>query len=301
MNKRPLFLALGLLLAGLWLSSFQVAEGQLAIVTRFGKPVNTVEEAGLQWKLPSPIDSVVYINMRKHLLDMPEGEYLTGDKKNLLVNTFMVWSVADPLKYYKTLGARSGAEARLRETLGSAVSGVISSFEFDQILGSGEAESGLARVGALLLEQTRARAADSFGIEIHDARVKRLNFPDQNKRSVFTRMEAERQAISEGFRASGREQYDKIKAETDREEAKLLAEARRKAAEVRGAAQAEAARLYADAYSKDPELYKMLRSLEAAEKALSGEGVMIMPSDHPLLQVLQDMPQVTGQSSSDND
>jgi len=291
MNRRWIPITAIALLA-LVLSSFQVAEGSHAVVTRFGKPVKLVEDAGLRFKLPSPIDSVVPIDMRMHLLDPEPGNYLTQDKKNLLVDSFLVWSVADPLQYYKTVGSRGAAEARLSEVLRSVVGDVLSSYDFEDILTIDGAQSGLARIAIDLQSAAAERvAANQMGLQISSFQVKRLNFPDQNKRAVFSRMETERQAISSGIRADGKEQYDKIKAQTDREEAELLAEARRKAAEIRGAAEAEAARLYAEAYNADPELYNFVRSLDAAEAAFSGkDNLIILPADHPLLKVLGSMP-----------
>lgn len=291
MNRRwiPITAVAALLLA---MSSFQVAEGSHAVVTRFGKPVTLVENAGLHFKLPSPIDSVVPIDMRMHLLDPEPGNYLTQDKKNLLVDSFLVWSVADPLQYYKTVGTRGAAEARLSEVLRSVVGDVLSSYDFADILTVEGEQSGLARIAIDLQTAAAERvAANQMGLQIASFQVKRLNFPDQNKRAVFSRMETERQAISSGIRADGKEQYDKIKAQTDREEAELLAEARRKAAEIRGTADAEAARIYAEAYNADPELYNFVRSLDAAEAAFSGkDNLIILPADHPLLQVLGTMP-----------
>ncbi|MCH2101687.1 MAG: protease modulator HflC [Planctomycetes bacterium] len=274
------------------LSSFQVTEGSHAVVTRFGKPVALIEGAGLHFKLPSPIDSAVPIDMRMHLLDPEPGNYLTRDKKSLLVDSFLIWSVDDPLQYYKAVGTRGAAEARLSEVLRSVVGDVLSSYDFEDILTTDDEQSGLARIAVDLQSAASDRVdANKMGLTIKSFQVKRLNFPDQNKRAVFSRMETERQAISSGIRADGKEQYDKIKAQTDREEAELLAEARRKAAEIRGTAEAEAARLYAEAYNADPELYNFVRSLDAAEAAFSGkDNLIILHADHPLLKVLGSMP-----------
>jgi membrane protease subunit HflC len=284
-------------------ASFSVAEGTHAVVTRFGKPVTVVENAGLHFKLPTPIDSVVPIDMRKHLLDPEPGNYLTQDKKNLTVDSFLVWSIDDPLQFYQSVGTRGGAEARLGEVLRSVVGDVLSSYSFTDILSTDGEQTGLARIGTDLRTAASERvAASSLGIVIESFQVKRLNFPEQNKRAVFRRMEAERQAISAGFRSEGKEEYDKIKATTDREEAQLLADARRQAATIRGEAEAEAAQIYAEAYNADPELYQFLRSLEAAENAFTqDDSLLVLPADHPLLQALSGMPTVTTKSEDDGE
>jgi modulator of FtsH protease HflC len=275
------------------LSSFQVSEGSYGVVMRFGKPVKVVEEAGLHFKLPSPIDTVVAIDMRMHLLDPEPGTYLTADKKNLLVDSFLVWSVADPLLYYRAVGSRAGADARLSEIVRSVVGDVLSSYDFKAIVNINGEKSGLAQISEDLRAAAAQRAETTMGLTIHSAQVKRLNFPDQNKRAVFSRMETERNAISAGFRAQGKEEFDSIKAKTDREEAELLAAARQKATELRGTARAESARIYAEAYNADPELYAFLRSLEAAEAAFDKDSTIVLPADHPLLKVISDFPTPT--------
>lgn len=284
------FAALAVLM--LLLASFQVTEGSHAVVTRFGKPVRVVENAGLHFKLPSPIDSVVPIDMRMHLLDPEPGNYLTQDKKNLLVDSFLVWAVDDPLQFYKAVSSRGGAEARLSEVLRSVVGDVLSSYDFADILTIEGEQSGLARIAVDLQAAAAERVqANRMGLRIASFQVKRLNFPDQNKRAVFNRMEQDRQTISAGFRAEGKEEYDKIKAQTDREEAELLADARRRAAEIIGTANAEANRIYNDAYTADPELYQFLRQLEAAEQSFAGnDNLIVLPADHPLLQALGTLP-----------
>jgi len=299
MNKRvwiPITVVALLLLST---TAFQVRQNQHALVMRFGAPQATIVEPGLHFKLPAPIDMVVPIDMRMHMLDPDAGEYLTKDKKNLLVDSFLIWSVADPLKFYKTVGSRGGAEARLAEILRAVVGDILSSYSFADILNVDGGDSGLRNVDADLKIGTAKRAESNMGIRIHSATIKRLNFPEQNKRAVFSRMESERQKISRGFRAEGMEQYDKIKAQTDREESAMLAEARRKAEEVRGNAEAEAALIYAEAYGSDPELYKFLRSLDALENSLSDDSLIILPSDHALLKVLQQPPTTTEESAND--
>jgi modulator of FtsH protease HflC len=281
-------------------SAFQVRQNQQALVMRFGAPQQTVVEPGLHFKLPAPIDTVVPIDMRMHMLDPEAGEYLTKDKKNLLVDSFLIWSVSDPLKFYKTVGSRDGAEARLDEIMRAVVGDVLSSYDFADILNTEHAESGLQRIAADLKAATSTRASSNMGVDIHSAVIKRLNFPDQNKRAVFARMESERQAISRGFRSEGKEEYDKIKAETDRTESEMLAEARRQAAEIRGNADAEAAKIYSDAYDADPELYQFLRSLRALESSLSDDSLIILPSDHALLNVMKNPPSTGARSGASN-
>ncbi len=281
-------------------SAFQVRQNQQALVMRFGAPQQTVVEPGLHFKLPSPIDTVVPIDMRMHMLDPSAGEYLTKDKKNMLVDSFLIWSVADPLEFYKTVGSREGAEARLAEILRSVVGDVLSSYKFADILNVEHAESGLQRIAADLKAATATRASSNMGVMIHSAVIKRLNFPDQNKRAVFARMKSEREKISRGIRAQGKKEFDELKAATDFQEAQMLAEANRQAEEIRGNADAEAAKIWAAAVAADPDLFQFLRSLRALESSLSKDSLIILPSDHALLNVMKNPP-AAGTSEGAND
>ncbi len=267
--------------------TFVVEENQFAVVQRFGAPLRTAGQAGLGFKLPPPIETVVHIDGRVNLLDPAPNEYLTLDKKNVIVDSFLAWSVDDPIQYMVSVESRAGAEARLTDVLRSVVGDVLSSHDFSALVSHEPQEFDLADIVEKVTRVARAKAEQSFGIKVRAVRIKRLNFPPQNKQAVFQRMEAERQAFAAAFRSEGLEQSQKIKAEADLAEAKLLAEADRKARELRGEADAEAARIYADAYGKDPDLYRFLRSLEVLDEVLGVKSTVILPADHELLEVLQ--------------
>lgn len=271
----------------LWTSAFQVRESEYAIVTRFGDPRPPISEAGLHFKLPAPIDDVVRIDGRMHVLDPPADEYLSGDKKNVEVDSFLAWSVSDPLVFYRTVFDRSGAESRLADVLRSVLGEVLSAHPFSSLVSSEETEVDLEEINQLLTESAAARAEEAFGVKVSAVRVKRLSFPAQNKNAVFRRMETERASSASAIRSEGTEQYEKIKSEADRREAELIAEARREARELRGQAEAEAVRIYSEAIARDPELYELLRSLELLEEVVDEDTTMILPSDHPLLSPLE--------------
>ncbi len=280
------FLGLGAALALLWSCCFVVGENQHAVVQRFGAPLRVASEAGLGLKLPAPIESVVHIDGRVNVLDPTPSEYLTRDKKNVIVDSFLAWSVDDPIRYMVSVANRAGAEARLTDVLRSVVGDVVSSHDFAALVSHQPQEIDLKDVVAKVTEVARAKAEESFGIEVRAVRIKRLNFPPQNKQAVFQRMEAERKSFAAAFRSEGLEKSQKIKADADLVEAKLLAESERKARELRGQADAEAARIYADAYGKDAELYRFLRSLEALDEVLGVKSTVILPADHELVKVL---------------
>lgn len=284
----PLFLVAAGLAALLWMCTFLVPEDEYALVMRFGAPSRTIDTAGLHFKWPPPVDAVVKVDRRMRLLDPAADEYLTQDKKNVIVDSFLAWSVVDPLLYYKSVSDRAGAEARLTEVLRAAVGDVLASYDFSDIV-SHEAE-GADTLQAVNLDLTRAvatRSEESFGIAIAAARVKRLNFPQQNKMAVFRRMEAERKREANAYRSEGKARYAEIKAETDRQEAEILAEADLSARKIRGEAEAAAARIYNEAISQDPDLYRFVRSLETLEGVLDERSLLILDTNHELARLFE--------------
>ena len=267
--------------------TFQVRETEYAIVMRFGDPRRVIDEAGLHFKLPPPFETLLRIDRRTNVLDPAPGEYLTSDKKNILVSNFLVWSVADPLRYLVSLTDKTSAEARLTDIMRSEVGTTLGAHPLSALVSTEEQTQTMADVMQEITRKTAQRASDSFGVHIAAVRIKRLNFPPQNKQAVFRRMEAERQRIARQYRSEGEEEAEKIRAQADREEAVLLNDARRQAEEIRGEADAEATRIYAEAFGQDPEFFEFVRSLEAYQNIISESSTIVVPSDAELLKVLQ--------------
>ena len=267
--------------------TFQVQETEYAIVARFGDPRRMIDQAGLHFKWPPPIDTLLRIDRRTNVLDPEPGEYLTSDKKNILVSNFLVWSVADPLRYLVSLTDKNSAEARLTDIMRSEVGTTLGAYPLSALVSTEEQDQTMADVMRDITRKTAQRASANFGVHIAAVRIKRLNFPPQNKQAVFRRMEAERQRIARLYRSEGEEEAEKIRASADREEAVLLNEARRQAEEIRGEADAEATRIYAEAFGQDPEFFEFVRSLEAYQNIISESSTIVVPSDAELLKVLQ--------------
>ena len=268
-------------------STFQVQETEYAIVARFGDPRRVIDQAGLHFKLPPPFETLLRIDRRTNVLDPDPGEYLTSDKKNILVSNFLVWSVADPLRYLVSLTDKTSAEARLTDIMRSEVGTTLGAYPLSALVSTEQEDQTMADVMRDITRKAAQRASDSFGVHVAAVRIKRLNFPPQNKQAVFRRMEAERQRIARLYRSEGEEEAEKIRASADREEAVLLNEARRQAEEIRGEADAEATRIYAEAFGQDPEFFEFVRSLEAYQNIISESSTIVVPSDAELLKVLQ--------------
>jgi len=268
-----------LLLVGLWVAwdaFFIVDETELAIVTQFGEYRRTVTNPGPHLKLPF-LQQVDKMESRILGSDTPPAEYLTLDKKRLVADPVTRWQIANPLRFYMTLRDVVGAKARIDDIVNSELRREIASHDFGNIIGKAR-EPLMQRVTMHAREQTKA-----FGINVIDIRIKRADLPKEVQDSVFQRMRAERDRVAKQYRSEGEEAAAKIRADTDKQKTILMAEAFEQAQKNRGQGDGESAAIYAAAYSKDPEFYALVRSLEMYEKSVDPKSTLVLSTDSDLL------------------
>lgn len=272
-----------------WLSTsfFTVAETEIGLVTRFGRPLPNLAEAGLHVKSPWPIDSVVKLDRRLLVFDNEPTEMLTRDKKNVLIDSFVAWRIADPLKFVQTVRTRVEAEARLLDLMTSELGAQIGAQPMESFLNTDPAQIRLSEVASSVAEAIDVPARANFGIEVVDLGINGFSLPRQNRASVIERMRAERARIATAYRSEGEEEALKVEAQAAAERERILAEARAQAESIRGGGEAEALRLLAEAYKRDPELYKFLRSLETSERILDENTTIFIEADSKLLEGLR--------------
>lgn len=273
-----------LLIIGVYVASqafFVVDETNQAIILQFGEPVNTLQTPGLRTKLPF-VQNVIYFEKRVLSSDAPPQEYLTIDKKRLVVDHVTRWQIQDPLLFFKAVRTEAGARARLDDIVFSELRRELATVEFKDIIAQ-ERENIMERVAA-----SSAEKASEFGIEVVDVRTKRADLPEEVEQSVFDRMRAERQRESSLFRAEGEEQANIIRAQADREGTVIRAEGEREAQKLRGEGEAEAIGIYAEALSQDPEFYAFTRRLEAYAAVLKQGDSVIIPADSEFFRFLID-------------
>jgi len=245
-----------LLLASL--SAFTVDQRENAIVFQLGEIKRVVTEPGLHFKWPL-IQNVRRYDMRILTLDTPDTErVITSEKKNVLVDSFVKWRIADVKQYYKSVGGDEvQALQRLRQTVKSALLEEFGKRTVHDVV-SGEREK--------LMDAVRTKVdedAKKIGVDIVDVRVKRVELPQEVSESVYRRMAAERSAVASELRSQGYSESEKIRAEADREREVIIAEAYKQAQRVKGEGDAKASAIYARAFSENPEFYSFYRSLEA--------------------------------------
>ena len=261
------------------LSLFIVDETKQAIILQFGKPIRTIKESGLNWKLPF-IQNVVFFEDRLLVYDAVPTEIITKDKKTLIVDNYARWKIDDPLKFLQTVRDLNGAQARLDDIIYSELRVDLGLFDMSEIV-SERREGIMKRVTEISNEK-----ANTYGIEIVDVRIKRVDLPPENEKYIFDRMKAERERIAKQYRAEGQEESAKIIAETEREKTVILAEAYKTAQTLKGEGEAESVKIYAESFNQDPEFYKFYRTLEAYRKTFKEKTTVLLSTDSEFLKYL---------------
>ena len=281
MNIRNVTVAV-LVLLGILAGSalFTVDETEQGIVTQFGKYVRSVQDPGLHLKTPF-IQTVTRYDKRLLRYDAAQAEFLTRDKKALVVDTYARYRIVDPLRFFQTLRDLPRAHARLDAIISSSLREAVASHDQSEII-TEKREPIMADVG-----RTTREKSEEFGVEIVDVRIKRTDFPREIAESIYARMRAERQRISKRYRSEGAEEQLKIKAQTDKERVIIVAEAQRRSETLRGEGDGEAIRIYAQALGQDPEFYAFLRSLQVYREALDTGTRLVLSADSPLFQYLE--------------
>jgi len=265
---------------------FQVDETEFAIITQLGKPVRVISAAGLRAKWPDPIQSVRRFDRRLLLFDPEPSEFLTQDKKNILVDVYMGWRIEKPLKFLEAVKERSVAETFLADIAAAAIGAALGNYPLSALVSIDPQEIKVDQIMAEVSVKCRDQAAADYGIEILEVRLKRLNLPEQNKESVFERMRTERERMAKKYRSEGEEEAMKIRAEADKESRVILSEAYKQAQKIIGEGEAEAAHIYASAFNRDPRFYKLVRTLESYTKFLNEKTTIVLSTDSELLKLL---------------
>lgn len=263
----------------LWATGLSVREGQAVIVSRFGKPVRVVDQAGLAWKLPWPVDQAIVVDQRTRVFETAHTEMLTRDKRNVILLTYATWRVSDPLRFVQAVGTTEGAELKLDGLITNAKIGVMGRYDLAALVSTDPSTLQVDAIEAELLEATAPTALERYGIEITQVAFQRLSLPEENVRYVFKQMRAERDQYAARYKAEGQEEADRVRSETDLEAARIRAEGKEKAAQITGDAEAEAARIYAEAHRQDPELYEFLRSLETLDVVVGEQTTVVLRTD----------------------
>ncbi|WP_417460122.1 protease modulator HflC [Kordiimonas sp.] len=252
-------------------SMFIVDERKQAIVVQFGEPKRTVTEPGLHFKTPM-VEQVILLEKRIMSLDVPPQEVLASDQRRILVDSFARYRISDPLKRYQAARDERGAASLLENAMESTVRQVLAQEPMAGIV-SGQRAELMKRISDLTNER-----AKTFGLEVVDVRLKRVDLPPANSEAIFRRMETERQREAADKRASGQRDAVKIKAAADRQVAELIAEAERQSQTIRGEADGQAVKIFANAFGKDQDFFEFYRTMQAYRVALGKDDTRLVLS-----------------------
>jgi len=295
----------------LYASAYIVDETEQVVVTQFGKVVGVPKKSpGLYFKIPG-IQHATYFPKNLLHWDGDPGQIPTLDKTYIWVDTFARWRIIDPIKFFQTVNNTTRAQGRLDDIIDPAVRNFITSYQLiesvrrtDRAMDTFEAgidveteaekdtrtlysvSTGREKITKMIMEQAQPKLTP-FGIEIVDVKIKRINYVEEVRKSVYGRMVAERKQIAEKFRSEGQGEARKILGEKERELKRITSEAYRKAQEIKGRAEAEATKLYADAFGMDPEFYSFSRTLDIYSTTLDQNSDLVLSTDSEFLKYLK--------------
>lgn len=253
------------------MSLFTVDQRQFALVRQLGEIKRVEVLPGIKFKWPL-IQNVLFFDNRILTLDSPEPElFQTGEKKNVLVDSFVKWRIKDPSAYYRAFsGDEVKARNRLEQTVNAGLREEFGKRTVHDVI-SGERQSLMAAVSA-----KAARESINYGVQIVDVRVKRVELPNEVRESVYRRMDSERKRVANQLRSEGAAEAEQIKADADRQREVKIAEAYREAQKIKGEGDAKAAAIYAEAFGRSPEFYRFWRSLEAYKQTFRSKSDVLV-------------------------
>lgn len=303
----PLVL-LVLIVAAVMTCAYIVDETEQVVITRFSRVERVVFKPGLKFKIPFIENAIVYPKNLQEW-DGDPGQIPTKDKTYIWVDTFARWKIVDPVLFFKTIGINDRmATNRLNEIIDPAVRNLITSNRLIEAVRNSNRELdtfevgledikkdqpstykvdvGRSKIDGMILAQAQLKL-DKFGIELVDVKIKRIDYVEEVRKSVYGRMTAERRQIAEKFRSEGQGEARKILGDKELDLKRIQSEAYRKAQEIKGRADAEATQIYAEAFGKDPEFYSFIKTLEIYKSSLDEKSNLVLSTDSELFKYLK--------------
>jgi membrane protease subunit HflC len=307
-NKSVFLIPVAIIAFVIYSAAYSVDETQQVVITQFGRIVGEPKiDPGLKFKIPF-VQKANYFNKNLLEWDGDPGQVPTLDKTFIWVDTFARWKIVDPVKFFQTVNNRFNAVGKLNDIIDPAVRNFITSHHLIEAVRKSNRELDTTEVGLDksdrktravyniavgrqkitqgILEQAQPKL-NPFGIELVDVKIKRINYVEQVRKSVYGRMIAERNQIAEKFRSEGKGEAQKILGEKERDLQEIESEAFKRAQKIKGSADAEATIIYAEAYGKDPEFYSYVQTLEIYRQALDKNSSLILTTDSEFLKYLK--------------
>lgn len=286
-----IFVVLVVAVLALFLISFQVRETESALVTTFRKATNQITEPGLYFKWPPPIQRVHKFDSRMRVFEADIGETTTKGAIPIIVNTYVVWKIAEPLKFFNSVVTIKEAENKLRSQLSNTQNEVIGQYSFAEFINSDVSKIKFEEIQDKMLANLQQSVKEDYGIEIKTLGIKQLKISEDVSKDVFDRMSAERSRKTIATVGQGQAEAAKIKADADSKKIELLSAAQARAKAIRGQGDAEAAKHY-KMFEADPELAMFLQDIEALKKILQERTTIVISADTEPFKLLREMPKL---------
>jgi membrane protease subunit HflC len=284
-----IFVALIVVVMALYLISFQVREIESALVTTFGKPTRQITEPGWYFKWPAPIQRVYKFDSRMRVYEADLGETTTEGAIPIIVNTYVVWRIAEPLQFFNAVGTVQEAKSKLYSQISDTQNRIVGQYSFGEFVNSDPKQIKFAEIEQNMLDEIKQPVRENYGIEIKTLGIKQLKVSEDVSKNVFDRMQAERTRRTKATISEGEAQKKRIMDEADGIKTELLAAAKSRAKAIRGEGDAQAAKYY-EKLEAEPKLAIFLRNLEALAAILKERATIVIPAEAAPFNLLKNIP-----------
>jgi membrane protease subunit HflC len=286
-----IFIVLTVAVMVLYFVSFQVRETESALITTFGKPTRPITEPGLYFKWPAPIEQVYKFDSRMRVFEADLGETTTKGAVPIIVNTYIVWKIAEPLVFFNAVGTIKEAENKLLSQLSDTQNKIIGKHDFAEFVNSDPAKIKFEDIQNEMLADLKQPVRTDYGIEVKTLGIRQLKISEEVSKDVFERMRAERNRRTEATIAEGNAEAARIKTDADSKKTELLAAAEARAKAIRAEGDADAAKYY-KLLEEDPDFAIFLRNIEALKKYLEKRSTIVFSADTEPFELLKKMPDI---------
>lgn len=264
----------------------QVHEGNCAVILRFGAVRQEITDAGVYLKLPWPFETVVSYDARQQYLESKRLETTTADKRNVILQSYVVWRIDDPVLYHNSVGAQGMTDIYLNDQVFSATNSTLGGYKLTQLVSLEKEEIKIDQIQQDIFERVEKICRENYGIAVTDVSILRLSLPDTNLQSVYEQMAADRQKDIDAILAQAQLEATQITTDAVKEAAQIIAEGTTEAAQIKAETETEVARIYAEAQAANMELYQFLMNLDTMIASVNDSTVLVVKADEYPFNVL---------------
>ena len=282
-----LYAVIILVVITLSLSVYTVDETQWAVVTQFGKPVKTVNNAGLYFKAPSPLQQVNYFDKRTYMIRTQAIQFLLKANKPIIMSSFIAWKISDPLLFFEVIGFDKNAPSKLEDMVNSHIGNKLGNYSIEQLINIDKTKVKIEEIENKIKDLTSKEAKEKYGIEIVKVGFIRVSYPSIVTKAVYTRMKTERETEAKKLRSEGEEKAQAIKIKANKTAKDIISKAKKEAIITRGKAEAKAMEIYGETYNKSVEYFDFIKSIDTYQKILKNRTTLILSTDSKLFKYLE--------------